>query len=409
MIKDREYPATHSMLTSWFAVDNEGNVAFIEFEDGGPIPNIVPMYPTEFIITELLVDYSGEIKRSILTDEQAKSLASCLDFKPFDTHSQDDHSFYYDSVWKIDTQKRDQFFDIIKNYKDSIVILSEKEGLYYIGSAHRNEKDQVAKKLSETKCLLSYAMLWLDDYIESWPEHKLKGGFEGLPMFVYAQECSNPAPIMRLHMPINPVKASQLTHQNMAMALHLPFSFRDKKLFYIPLYYPSVWWFHEDARYITLQTDDKKIPLAYTGRLAIPYSYDKEELDYIEGGTFEPTVAVIKGNSSVSDYVSPEYVTERAFELNYYDIKEHLPEIIQYYRPYILFVMKDVLEIMEKDFCIKDKKLILGDEKYPIFTCEDENRLKEEILALASKPYRGSKSPIIIDKKHDRDNIDRHK
>ena len=34
----KEYPATHSMSTSWFAIDEEGKVAILNFEDNGPIP-----------------------------------------------------------------------------------------------------------------------------------------------------------------------------------------------------------------------------------------------------------------------------------------------------------------------------------------------------------------------------------
>lgn len=35
---DKEYPATHSMSTSWYMVDDEGNVGIMQFDDNGPIP-----------------------------------------------------------------------------------------------------------------------------------------------------------------------------------------------------------------------------------------------------------------------------------------------------------------------------------------------------------------------------------
>lgn len=38
MKKDKEYPATHSMDTAWYIVDDEGNVGFLECEDNGPVP-----------------------------------------------------------------------------------------------------------------------------------------------------------------------------------------------------------------------------------------------------------------------------------------------------------------------------------------------------------------------------------
>ena len=38
MIKDKEYPATHSMSTAWFCADLDGNVAIIDIDDDGPVP-----------------------------------------------------------------------------------------------------------------------------------------------------------------------------------------------------------------------------------------------------------------------------------------------------------------------------------------------------------------------------------
>ena len=37
----KEYPATHSMSTAWFYADENGEVAIIEFEDNGPVPENV--------------------------------------------------------------------------------------------------------------------------------------------------------------------------------------------------------------------------------------------------------------------------------------------------------------------------------------------------------------------------------
>ena len=39
---DKEYPATHSMSTSWYCVDDNGNVAIIDFNENGPVPWCTP-------------------------------------------------------------------------------------------------------------------------------------------------------------------------------------------------------------------------------------------------------------------------------------------------------------------------------------------------------------------------------
>ena len=41
MKTDKEYPATHSMCTAGYFVDEEDNVAIFSFDDNGPIPDTV--------------------------------------------------------------------------------------------------------------------------------------------------------------------------------------------------------------------------------------------------------------------------------------------------------------------------------------------------------------------------------
>ena len=42
MRKRKEYPATHSMSTAWFGVDEDGNVAILSFDENGPVPSYIP-------------------------------------------------------------------------------------------------------------------------------------------------------------------------------------------------------------------------------------------------------------------------------------------------------------------------------------------------------------------------------
>ena len=34
----KEYPATHSMSTAWYCVDEDGNVGIFDIDDNGPVP-----------------------------------------------------------------------------------------------------------------------------------------------------------------------------------------------------------------------------------------------------------------------------------------------------------------------------------------------------------------------------------
>ncbi|MBQ0004210.1 MAG: hypothetical protein KBT21_11815, partial [Treponema sp.] len=34
----KDFPATHSMSTEWFVVDEDGNIALFDFDEEGPVP-----------------------------------------------------------------------------------------------------------------------------------------------------------------------------------------------------------------------------------------------------------------------------------------------------------------------------------------------------------------------------------
>ena len=34
----KEYPATHSMSTSWYVVDKDGNLGIFDYNENGPVP-----------------------------------------------------------------------------------------------------------------------------------------------------------------------------------------------------------------------------------------------------------------------------------------------------------------------------------------------------------------------------------
>lgn len=42
MLLEKEYPATHSMSTAWYLVDEDDNVGMMDFNEDGPIPHGVP-------------------------------------------------------------------------------------------------------------------------------------------------------------------------------------------------------------------------------------------------------------------------------------------------------------------------------------------------------------------------------
>ena len=64
MLIDKEYPATHSMSTSWYIFDEDGNVGIMDFNANGPVP-----WGTEETVSEDLV-WGHDSDKVDLTEEQ---------------------------------------------------------------------------------------------------------------------------------------------------------------------------------------------------------------------------------------------------------------------------------------------------------------------------------------------------
>ena len=99
MITDKEYPATHSMSTSWYVADEDGNVGIMDFNENGP----VPWQTEENCIESLIYGHNEEDENNTflpiaLTDEQIDDLME-------NPHSPEDEELWFDRIIQIDLGK----------------------------------------------------------------------------------------------------------------------------------------------------------------------------------------------------------------------------------------------------------------------------------------------------------------
>lgn len=95
----KEYPATHSMWTSWFAADKDGNVAIMECFDEGPSPL---GYNDEMSVEELL-DTEGQIQ---YTPSQRK----LVEESGIEDHWDTTYNFFGDEIDKPDPRPLPFYF-----------------------------------------------------------------------------------------------------------------------------------------------------------------------------------------------------------------------------------------------------------------------------------------------------------
>lgn len=131
MITDIEYPATHSMSTSWYMVDDDDNVGIMQFDDNGPVPyGLVEDYnfANNAVLGELLEinQRCGDIH---LTPEQIDELLG----KP---HAPQEEKRWYDVVVKVNPDDVERFLSMVEvSDIDMEGCVSEALGLYKINAS----------------------------------------------------------------------------------------------------------------------------------------------------------------------------------------------------------------------------------------------------------------------------------
>lgn len=261
MIRDKEYPATHSMWTAWFAIDADGNVAIMECDDNGPAPLSAPReVESDLLILETLTEPESKIA---YTDQQL-SLMMGNSITPQEYIGKD---YDYENIWgdlcEIDPQKLLLLKEAAaSNPKNSLICISDKLNLWYVsfslphyldnsGDSRYRPTQKRIKENNRSKSL--YKKLFDDSVFKrmlylSWPlrydDDKRGNGclmrFD-FPMTLYFQDYDCREPAERIHMPSDDisVKEHHISESIRNTAIRLPLRFKDHEKIQITQYVVS--------------------------------------------------------------------------------------------------------------------------------------------------------------------------
>ena len=126
----KEFPATHSMSTEWFVVDEEGNIALFSFEDDGPVPIDIPIESNSYLMTaeeDFGEKDSNNIEYLELTVEQVEELMSDA-VSPENYNIKDDYCLFV----QVDEEHKKEFLEFFIDEID--FCLSHKHGIYFLYS-----------------------------------------------------------------------------------------------------------------------------------------------------------------------------------------------------------------------------------------------------------------------------------
>ncbi len=399
MLIDKEYPATHSMSTAWYIVDEDGNVGIVDFEDDGPVPFGTP---NERCIFQVVVgDLYSEVGSIDLEDDQILPLLGYEDDSFSDT----------ECFVKIDTNRKEDFLKILQSGDLRLVkIVSENLGLYVLDETELFS--QTIDQLENEKIILKYYKI-----NDCYQYHPYKGTlvnehFDEWPYYMYGTNDSRFEPLFRYMVPPKPVHISQLSKELRERVLKIPVKFSETEQFQILDWYPGFFY--------SIEKEEIKIN---NFRYAMHFDQNNHKCYYLCGFwdinwctqgikflNWRPTVAVWCHEHIDFDYSNfyNEIYSNKAVLFD--GSLEKIPneEIIDFFKPNVIIVEIEAMDNFESIHKIEKHKTTINGTEYPVYYDAEIDEFKDEILALSNMPYRGPVAPLKISYKEGQ-KILRHK
>lgn len=437
MKTDKEYPATHSMSTAWFAVDAEGNVAILDYDDNGPVPVFVPESSEDEIICEnFATQIPGEpfLRWNFSDEEFERILASPSAYEFKLEEGQDD---IYNAVVQVDMSRFDEFLEAARLFEEySTICINLEKGLFFLDWwSYEKNKSQAVKDALSSALVTPIKHLSFDNY-EADPDI-----LSSYPFFVYRQDYDCSKLIERTVVPEKPFKAYRLPVPAQKNAIRLPFKFKDTPMFQMARYeFSNVSFFQDELIngriYHKMPIGDgREVHLAYSSMFdagcgfTCRKCYQKESKlhdTYAFQGCKFPTVAVIKDLKELGyeythsmdvimrhsvflpilqgladphrriDGPESRELFEDPMGWRFSRCHRNLEKNIDFFRPHVILLYENVIPLLEKYYTFQNGKIRIGRCKYPYFLWEELEEHRSEIEVLAMKPYRGETIPFMI-------------
>ncbi|MEE3312715.1 MAG: hypothetical protein VZR56_01010 [Treponema sp.] len=241
MKTSKEFSATHSMSTSWFVADEDGNIALFYFDENGPVPVDIPEQSSSSLMTaeeDFGQKDSNFIEYLELTDKQIEELMSdAVTPDKYDIENE------YNLFVQIDEAHKKEFLEVFKD--DVECCLSHKHGIYFVFSLF--EYDENLKQIRERRLKTFYKTvkrvvhIYADECLEEeYPGVNIKWP---LPFYAYKQPYdSYDELVKRVNVPKFPFKENQIPEKQRDKLIRIPVKFSECSGFQIAQYAICNWY-----------------------------------------------------------------------------------------------------------------------------------------------------------------------
>lgn len=442
MKTDKEYPATHSMSTAWYIVDDEGNVGIMDYNENGPVPwGIEETNAMDLVLSDVEHDIDNKEVMFKLTDEQVFEILAS-------SQKSEGKRYWYDLLVKIDLQKRKRFEELCRRHdirNNNTSCISDTLGIYRIDPIECFDNNGLRIKGSsldimfEEEIILEVYQINEYDMDDHYDEENDKvyhtKSFDNAPYFIYHQPYWPDTCQERMNIPQNPVNISQCNEDVRHRIHKVKGLFREMKHIQIAQFVPC------DATSVAclrigsceyalfpLPDGSRIYSLVYmTNYDFLPYCLMRAENDCTSCGyrckipenfsfTHEPTVLIVLDPKERPCYEwkhSKDVIFKRATCLPYVGCSptkqgEHSPSsrileltnllsgtkgyfesIVNDLNPRVIILTEMANTVMGNVFTIDKHRVIINNKEYPIFRYEELEEYHDEIKRLALLPYQG--------------------
>ena len=239
MKTNKEYPATHSMSTEWFVVDEDGNIALFAFEEDGPVPIDIPSESNSYLMTaeeDFGEKDSNNIEYLELTDEQVEELMRDA-VTPENYNIKDDYCLFV----QVNEEHKKEFLEV---FIDKIEFcLSHKHGIYFLSWIFGYEESEFYRNRALNtfyktvkRVVYIYDGAYCDENFSGtetkWP----------LPFYCYYQPYNSQSELAkRTNVPKYPFKEEQISERQRKKLIRIPVKFSECTGFQIAQYAICHW------------------------------------------------------------------------------------------------------------------------------------------------------------------------
>lgn len=259
MKTDKEYPATHSMDTTWFAVDESGEVAILQIEEEGPGPE-----PKTDIHSYELIWYLGESDHhgtAILqfTEEQINELTSELKEPDVKTISNSCNILLApNQIEKL--RKHGAQFDLC---------YSKSNNFYHLNwwkCKNDNELDAYLQSLIDDGIVLKACQCDIEIYFRDWREDQSEHRLAHFPFYVYEQSYDQSRAAERVVIPKHAFREEQLPETvKKEYVIHLPVKFSELKTLQPAEFVDCSCWYERNHTKVVNGVTYMQVPLSHGG------------------------------------------------------------------------------------------------------------------------------------------------